>query len=133
MPNQAGPPPSNDIIHRGNAASGLSMQVWPGMNQSYDPNQSMGNPRNLEAYSGNPTPNANVYRNSHMTAHLGNENNPHVYNDMLDSPISHYYQPNQAPNNIRVASSPGEVIDSGLGHSYALSNKYGDPRSKLSQ
>jgi len=49
---------------------------------------------------------------------------------MIDSPISHY-----GPHNVaRIASSPNEAVDSGMGHSYNLSNKYGGygDRSKLS-
>lgn len=82
MPTTGGPPPSNDIIpNRGNNASGMSMQVWPGMNQSYDPNASTGGPRMMEAFSGMgvPTP-SGAYRQSHMTAHLGTDNQPqHIY------------------------------------------------------
>lgn len=58
----------------------------------------------------------------------------HLYQDMLDSPISHYYNKAQGEgvktpdgvhyvdqNNPRVASSPHEPVDSGMGlNSYAL-------------
>ena len=48
----------------------------------------------MEAISGMgvPTP-SGQYRQSHMTAHLGNEHGqpPQIYEDLIDSPISHYY------------------------------------------
>jgi len=83
MPSSGGPPPSNEIINpnRGQNASGLSMQVWPGMNHGSDSNAQSGN-RMMEAFSGmgNPTPTGAQYRQSHMTAHLGNDHqHPHIY------------------------------------------------------
>lgn len=71
----------------------------------------------------------------------GQPNGAHLYQDMLDSPISHYYNKPQGEevktpggihyvDSMRVASSPHEPVDSGMGlNSYALQNKYGSGKN----
>jgi hypothetical protein len=107
------------------AGSGLSMQVWPGMNQSEASNVGTLEYQNQSG----PTPN---YQAGHVPE--GQPYGAHLYQDMLDSPISHYYnKPHgeevKTPGGIhyvdsmnqRVVSSPHEPVDSGMGlNSYSL-------------